>query len=185
MHKKLHNVATSYTLPSNKILEPPPIVCKPDDSNVNLLHLLFSFKGRIDRKTFWMFYLSYCGFFISLFFLANTGFLDPLRNIIRNLVAIDDVFYIVFVVIVVIFILFCTYIQIPVIVKRLHDSNRLGVNALWYLIPMILSGWFSDNFSSLSRLLWLIGFLYLLIICGIVKGTPGPNKYGESPRYRI
>lgn len=137
------------------------------------MHILFSFKGRINRKTFWTFFLGYCGFFISLFFLADIGVIDPFRD------------YVTFVVIVIIFILFCAYIQISIIVKRLHDTNRSGLNILWYITPMTLSGWFSNSFSSLSRLFCFVGILYLLIVCGITKGTPGPNKYGESPRYRI
>ena len=156
-----------------------------DCEGVTIWQLMFSFKGRINRKTFWMFFVSYYGFIISLFFLADVGFLDPLRNAIRNVVMIDDIFYIVFVVMVVSFVLFCAYIQIPVIVKRLHDTDRSGTNVFWYLIPMILSGWFSGSFSSLSRLLWIIGGIYLLIFCGYAKGTPGPNEYGESPHYRI
>lgn len=137
--------------------------------------LLFSFKGRINRAACCFFFVGYYISFILLFFLADAGYFDPLRNIARNNI-------VAFVVLAVIFILFCTYIQIPVIVKRLHDTNRSGWNVLWYMIPMILSGWFSVSFSSLSRLLSLTGFLYLLIVCGIFKGNPEPNKYGNPPK---
>lgn len=143
----------------------------------DFMHLLFSFKGRINRAICWTFFLGYYMFFISLFFLADKGYLDPLRDIIRT----DNAYFVVFVALAVIFVLFCTYIQIPIIVKRLHDTNRSGWNVLWYMIPMILSGWFSGSFSSLSRLLWLIGVLYLLIVCGIFKGNLESNKYGNPP----
>ena len=150
----------------------PPVSSRPIDKSVSITQLLFSFKGRINRRTGWVFFLSYYIFFISLFFLADIGYLDPLRGIARNNI-------VAFVVLAVILVSFCAYIQIPVVVKRLHDTNRSGWNVLWYMIPTILSGWFSYSFSSLSRLLWFIGFLYLLIVCGIFKGNPEPNKYGN------
>lgn len=142
-----------------------------------MFNLLFSFKGRISRATFWAFFLIYYGFFILLFYLADNGFLNPLRDTIRGVIMIDHVFYVVFIVMAVVFVMLCAYIQIPVIVKRLHDRNRSGANVLWYIIPSVLSG--------LSGLLGFVGVLYLIIFCGCLKGTPGPNDYGESPLYRI
>ena len=48
-------------------------------------------------------------------------------------------------------------------VKRWHDRDKSG---WWVLI----------NFVP------IIGFFWLLIECGILDGTPGPNRFGPSPK---
>ena len=47
-------------------------------------------------------------------------------------------------------------------VKRLHDVDK--------------SGWF-----YLISLIPLVGGLIIFIYCGFIKGTVGPNKYGDDP----
>lgn len=47
-------------------------------------------------------------------------------------------------------------------IKRLHDTNISGSALLLVVIP-------------------LLGLLFLLIVCGFIKGTDGENKYGEQP----
>lgn len=51
---------------------------------------------------------------------------------------------------------------IAVTVRRLHDTDRSG---WWYLLTFLCG----------------IGAIIVLIFC-IIDGTPGPNKYGESPK---
>lgn len=53
---------------------------------------------------------------------------------------------------------------LAVSVRRLHDTNRSGVNLLWNLLP-------------------LIGGLVLLVYY-LSDGTPGPNRYGADPKAR-
>ena len=48
-------------------------------------------------------------------------------------------------------------------VKRCHDRDKSG---LWLLLGFIP----------------IIGWLWLLIEFGLLDGTPGPNKYGPSPK---
>jgi len=48
-------------------------------------------------------------------------------------------------------------------VKRWHDRDKTGWMVLINFIP-------------------IIGFLWTFIECGFVDGTPGPNKYGPSPK---
>ena len=43
--------------------------------------------------------------------------------------------------------------------KRLHDTNRSGVHLFLILVPFF-------------------GALYLIIVCGFLKGMEGENKYG-------
>jgi uncharacterized membrane protein YhaH (DUF805 family) len=52
------------------------------------------------------------------------------------------------------------WISIAVSVRRLHDLNKEGI---WYLISFVP----------------VIGSAWLLIYCGFLQGTAGPNRYGE------
>lgn len=98
-----------------------------------------------------------------------------------------------FIIPLVLFTLFGHYIQLPVIVKRFHDTNRSGWNILWYIFLIMLAGFLGSSgpFSALSEfvrgegelgdLFSLLGLLYLLIFCGYAKGNPEPNDYGNPP----
>jgi uncharacterized membrane protein YhaH (DUF805 family) len=48
-------------------------------------------------------------------------------------------------------------------IKRWHDRDKSGWWVLIVLIP-------------------LIGPIWMLIECGILDGTPGPNRFGPSPK---
>jgi uncharacterized membrane protein YhaH (DUF805 family) len=48
-------------------------------------------------------------------------------------------------------------------VKRWHDRDKSG---WWVLIAFVP----------------IIGFFWVLIECGILDGTPGPNRFGPSPK---
>lgn len=51
------------------------------------------------------------------------------------------------------------FVFLTVTVKRLHDINRSGVYVLMVLIP-------------------IMGLVYLLVVCGFIKGAVGENDYG-------
>ncbi|HEY7852715.1 MAG TPA: DUF805 domain-containing protein [Caulobacteraceae bacterium] len=53
--------------------------------------------------------------------------------------------------------------SLAVQVKRWHDRDKTGWMVLINLIPVI-------------------GFLWTFIECGFLDGTPGPNKFGPSPK---
>jgi len=55
--------------------------------------------------------------------------------------------------------------HLAVFVKRWHDRDKSGWWVLIVLIP-------------------LIGWLWMLIECGFLEGTIGPNKYGPDPKGR-
>jgi len=68
----------------------------------------------------------------------------------------------------VLFILYNIGVALPTLgvrVRRLHDTNRSGWLVLLDLIP-------------------IIGLIINLIFCA-QKGTPGKNRYGESPKADI
>ena len=53
------------------------------------------------------------------------------------------------------------FVEIAITIKRLHDTNRSGWCILISLIP-------------------IIGGIYLLVVCGFLKGTEGDNDYGPA-----
>ena len=81
---------------------------------------LFSFKGRINRKQYWLHTLIIVGYacFISAITRGEIGFYGPI-GILMFVPA---------------FVLF--YTRIPLNVKRLHDTNRSGWNYLYRFIPL-------------------------------------------------
>ncbi len=54
------------------------------------------------------------------------------------------------------------YIGAAVYAKRWHDRDKSGWWTLIVLVPFI-------------------GGIWLLVECGFLQGTPGPNKYGPDP----
>jgi uncharacterized membrane protein YhaH (DUF805 family) len=53
------------------------------------------------------------------------------------------------------------WISVAVQVKRWHDRDKSG----W---------WFLMNFVP------IIGLLWVLIECGFLRGSPGPNRFGDE-----
>jgi uncharacterized membrane protein YhaH (DUF805 family) len=54
------------------------------------------------------------------------------------------------------------YVGIAVYAKRWHDRDKSGWWTLIVLVPFI-------------------GGIWLLVECGFLPGTPGPNRYGPDP----
>ena len=55
---------------------------------------------------------------------------------------------------------------------------------LWPLIAVSAKRWHDHGRSGWWALVWLIpvvGWLWILIDNGFVRGTPGPNRYGPAP----
>ncbi|HWT51778.1 MAG TPA: DUF805 domain-containing protein [Caulobacter sp.] len=55
------------------------------------------------------------------------------------------------------------WIGIALLVKRLHDRNKGPIWILVFMIPVI-------------------GWIWCLVEMGFLDGTPGPNRYGPSPK---
>ncbi|MBM4921248.1 DUF805 domain-containing protein [Vibrio parahaemolyticus] len=135
--------------------------------------LLFSFHGRIDRKTYWIwnviYYISIIGFGagISKLFPAFSYLLLP------------------------IFLLVLLIPDLAITTKRWHDRNKsiywLGLN-----IPLVIGRIATPMTSPMAQepstqqlfiaSISLICGLWILIECGFLKGTSGPNKYGPEPQ---
>lgn len=108
---------------------------------MNIVNILFSLKGRISRKTYWLF----CGLPLLLagFFIQQSHIhFSPSQQIL--------------------FILIIIWPSVAMHVKRWHDQDKSG---WWQLISIIP----------------ILGGLIVMVICGFVKGTSGPNRFGDDP----
>ncbi|WP_448203972.1 DUF805 domain-containing protein [Azospirillum sp. sgz302134] len=102
---------------------------------------LLSFKGRINRKPYWLFALA--AFVLSIV----VAILDSNSEV--------PVFTAVFNVLLI-------WPSLAVGVKRWHDRNKSG----WWMLIMFIP---------------LLGFLWTIVECGFLRGTEGPNRFGDSP----
>ena len=119
---------------------------------MTLAQLCFSFKGRISRRLFWGYGIaSLLALFLFVLAIDATG--STPDNI--DTTAGSVVMFIC----VITFLPKLFYMDFAVSAKRLHDTNRSGWCALIAFIPVI-------------------GSVYILIVCGFIKGTEGENKYG-------
>ncbi|MGO4410016.1 MULTISPECIES: DUF805 domain-containing protein [unclassified Brevundimonas] len=85
--------------------------------------------------------------------------------------------------------------------KRAHDRDKsarlvMGLTIASYILSIAPDGAFTAAGRLADRGLWIAGFfllmgvaatigsLYLLIVLGFQDGTPGPNRFGPSPKRR-
>jgi uncharacterized membrane protein YhaH (DUF805 family) len=131
---------------------------------------LFSGKGRIDRTTFWTVQLLLAIFAACL---RATGLLFPSEPILVALLLLLIASYVV---------------GVFNLTKRLHDLGRSG---WWMLLPMAIAlvvvgiavaefGAGSDGAIASEGPALLFPLAFLLAV-GVLKGNPGPNRFGEPP----
>ncbi len=114
---------------------------------MTFLQCLFSFKGRINRTQFWTYTI---GIFIILIPVGGICIEMEYENNTPLTYAMGIAGFILI------------YMDLAVVIKRLHDTGRSGVMALIGIVPCI-------------------GVLYLVIVCGIFKGDTEKNYYGDIP----
>lgn len=115
--------------------------------------ILFSFEGRIPRRTYWGATLMMTGIVIAIVFTVvfalNIRSVEKLLGGTALLILIP-------------FYLCLIYSGLAVGVKRWHDRGKSG---WWTLIAFVP----------------YIGGIWQFIECGCLRGTQGPNQYGEDP----
>lgn len=117
---------------------------------------LYSIKGRVPRKTYWIWWFS----MLPIFFLM-TIFFSYFSGIILTLTRNEiSPFWIVLPLYFVFVLIYIPYICIQI--RRMHDMN---ISGYWYCLFM------SINHTPLVIIKW--------IILGCIRGTKGTNKYGE------
>lgn len=128
---------------------------------------LFSFSGRIGRWKYFKFKIS----LIILFFISTFFFVLMLNApFIFKGSMLETILYIVYL----FFVISMFIITLALFTRRLHDLNLSGLWIIIYLIFIVFI-----NVSKI-QLLYQIPFFIELALC-FIKGTNGPNKYGEYP----
>ncbi|EMV2915159.1 MULTISPECIES: DUF805 domain-containing protein [Vibrio] len=134
--------------------------------------LLFSFQGRINRKTYWIwnviYYVSILGF--------GAGISQQLPTLSYVLLPI--------------FLVVLLIPDLAITTKRWHDRNK-SIYWLALNIPLIIGRIATPMTSPAAQepstpqmfvaSISLICGLWILIECGFLKGTSGPNQYGPEP----
>lgn len=128
------------TQPTDSPLPVAPGAGPRDD----LAWLLFSFDGRIGRKTWWLWGVAAMlgmGVLLSAL-LGIAGLSEQVINVVVNLGLL--------------------WPALALSAKRWHDRDK---SAWWLLINLIP----------------FVGWLWALVENGLLAGTPGANRFGESP----
>lgn len=123
-----------------------------------LVYLLTSYDGRIRRRTFWLSLPLVA--LISLVVLIAGELLDILlySQLGELAVYLAGIYPATLVAVAL-----AWYFQLAVIVKRLHDRNK---RALWLWLAQVP----------------IVGVIWLIVEAGFMRGTSGPNDWGDDPR---
>ncbi|MDC7681982.1 DUF805 domain-containing protein [Asticcacaulis sp. BYS171W] len=160
---------------------------------MSFVDVLFSAKGRMRRRDYWIYSLSVtAAFFIAGYavhaFIGTDDFISEITS--AGTMSPTPFHYFMFVV--------QTLGQWPAIcimAKRWHDRNKSGWLALitttvllvldyaprvlWNLgLPVPVDGWFANMCSLFDTAI----VIWIFVECGCLDGTKGPNKYGPSPK---
>ena len=139
-----------------------------------VVNLLFGYDGRINRLHFFLGFLA---------FVAVVGFLSGIAE--DATAGTGDIGrYVAFVFIVGSGI----WMHSAVIIKRLHDRDK---PAPWYLVYgaaplglfiLAIYCWTvrAMEVASLLFVLSFIGLIWAIVELGILRGTPGPNRFGPE-----
>jgi uncharacterized membrane protein YhaH (DUF805 family) len=119
---------------------------------MDIMHLLFSFQGRIRRLHWWLAAIAVgvaVGVLISV--------LSPMSGLSQGtpnpiFMALFGIIYLVDI-----------YISLALGAKRCHDRDK----SAWFLAIGLIP---------------LIGGIWLLVELGFLDGTQGPNRFGPSPK---
>jgi len=141
---------------------------------MSMKQLLFSFRGRLNRKRYWMTVIVTMAVIILLLLLALVMMREQRFEFAALTVVILLLLYIPLI-----------WIGLAIGAKRLHDR---GKSAWWLLVFYVLPG----ILSSLGNQMDDLGFLILHVVSfaitvwafvelGCLRGTLGPNQYGPDP----
>jgi uncharacterized membrane protein YhaH (DUF805 family) len=119
---------------------------------MDIMHLLFSFQGRIRRMHWW---LAAIGVGVVVGVIISV--LTPMSGLAQGtpnpiFMALFGILYIVDI-----------YISLALGAKRCHDRDK----SAWFLAIGLIP---------------LIGGIWLLVELGFLDGTQGPNRFGPSPK---
>ena len=129
---------------------------------MNTMSVLFSLRGRITRKQYWL------QGFVPMAIIAAITTAAAIILIAAAAIALDQkqpsqaMKWAAFLLLIVPILAFIKYTETAVAIKRLHDINHSG----WWVLLQLAPG---------------VGFLLhtgLLILLGVMPGKPGDNRHG-------
>jgi uncharacterized membrane protein YhaH (DUF805 family) len=141
---------------------------------MSLSQLLFSFQGRLNRKSYWMTAIAITVLIIVLMLIA-LGF--AVEREFGTAIAVAALIIILYIPLL--------WIGLAIGAKRLHDREK---SAWWLLLfyaaPSVLSGAANRMDDIGGGVLHLASFaiaVWAIVELGFLRGTPGPNSYGPDP----
>jgi uncharacterized membrane protein YhaH (DUF805 family) len=140
---------------------------------MNLLTMLFDYRGRINRAGIWLTALIWFVVFILAF---GAGMAMGSMSAAYNLALVASIPIIVS--------------SLAVGIKRMHDRNKsawwllvfFGIPGVLWLLPVLIG--YDENASIVGMVLQHVGLailLWALVELGILRGTIGGNPYGPDP----
>jgi uncharacterized membrane protein YhaH (DUF805 family) len=153
---------------------------------MNIFHVLFSFKGRINRGQFWLGQLfpivaviltlvAMSGALLAAFAQAQAAQEGTVGTLIGALAGIG-IWTLLLVILLV-------WTGLAITIKRLHDRNK---SAIWILVlyaPSLLSIVtipLSSSLSAVFSFLSLVTSVWWLVELGFLPGTEGPNRFDHD-----
>ena len=159
-----------------------------------LTQLLFSFKGRINRKPWWLASLG-AGFTASLLSAILEALARSSGETIVNPVTHQFEPTGIFGLAISLIALANAWIAFALSAKRLHDRDRTGWWLLWQLLVILLAVFLTVVAFAVPKeqgAVWyalagaavLVAFIisvWLFVQIGFLRGTQGPNRFGPDP----
>lgn len=117
-------------------------------------HILTSFDGRINRGKFW------AG--VGVLWVLSLVFIGIDMSFLPPIIVLDPASGIGYGPLTLLMFAVSIYVGLALYIKRWHDRDKSGWWTLIGLVP-------------------IIGGIWLLVECGFLPGTQGPNRYGPDP----
>ena len=117
----------------------------------------FSFSGRLNRKAYWL-----KGFVLMSMIGLGVQLFGVLVGLMFGATGLGGMFGVAIALVVILpLLVFNFWVSLALVVKRAHDLGHSGWWLLLFLVP--------------------IYNLWMAIVMGFFRGTPGPNDYGPDP----
>lgn len=130
--------------------------------NMPIKAVWFTIAGRINRKTYWISGILSLMLLQTTYGLVVNGITFGITSIVPSMnQAVELIVTIIMLVTALPLFVLSMWASIGITFKRLHDRNR--------------SGWF-----LLIGLIPVVGFIWLLVEIGFLRGKEGPNKFGPE-----
>jgi uncharacterized membrane protein YhaH (DUF805 family) len=158
---------------------------------MNVLELLFSAKGRIRRRTYWTYSIGYgigiwIIYYVLYLFLGEGSFMEDIGHFAR---VSPTPFHLAMIILMGA----SLWPSICISAKRWHDRNRSGwiagattiFSTLAAYVPPIVTAAHVENAQPITLVASIASFgvgIWVLVECGFLDGTPGPNRFGPSPK---